>query len=77
MTSDVTLSLEEQLQLLKGQVELLERALKLEKKREKIKVRHRLTVEEYHKHLEATRGKVLDDTEPIELIRQMRTKEYF
>jgi len=33
--------------------------------------------EEYLRHLEATRGKVLDDTEPTELIRQMRTKKYF
>jgi len=33
--------------------------------------------EEYHRHLEATRGKVLDDIEPTELIRQMRTKGYF
>lgn len=69
------MSFEKQLQLLRGQVELLERALKLEREREKTGARHRLTREEYHEHLEATRGKALDDIEPTELIRRMRIKE--
>ena len=32
--------------------------------------------EKYRRRLEATRGRVLDTTEPTELTRQMRTKEY-
>jgi hypothetical protein len=76
MFLDRSISLEQQIRLLREQVELLERVLDMEKRMGEKEPRFKLTVEEYHRHLEATRDKVLDDTDPTELIRQMRMKEY-
>ena len=76
MSLDQSISLEQQIRLLREQVELLERVLDMEKRTGEKEPRFKLTVEEYHKHLEATRGKILDDTDPTELIQQMRMKEY-